>query len=62
MKRYLQDFLSVVKTLGTETDEVKDKIILSAMTELFSDSRCGCEVLTDVANAIMEKECDNESD
>ena len=62
MKHYLKDFLSVVKTLGTETDEVKDKIILSAMTELFSDSRCGCSVLTDVANAIMEKEQQNVSD
>ena len=62
MKRYLQDFLNTVQTLGTEPTETKEKVILIAMIELFNDSRCGCEVLTDISNEIMKRACEGDDD
>ena len=62
MKHYLKEFLAVVKTLGTETDEVKDKIILIAMLDIFENGRTSCDVLTDVSNEIIRKECDRLSE
>ncbi len=60
MKRYLQDFLSTVTTLGTEETKTKEKVVLIAMLELFENGRCGCEVLTDISNEIMQRACDDE--
>jgi len=59
MKRYLQDFLSTVTVLGTEDQKTKEKVVLIAMLELFENGRCGCEVLTDISNEIMKRECAN---
>ena len=59
MKRYLQDFLSTVTVLGIEDQKRKEKVVLIAMLELFENGRCGCEVLTDISNEIMKRECAN---
>ncbi len=58
MKRYLQDFLSTVTTLGTEETKTKEKVVLIAMLELFENGRTSCDVLADVANEIMQQECE----
>ena len=58
MRAYLKDFIQEVTNLKTDD---KEKEVLHTMLELFSDSRVGCEVLADIANAIMEKECADES-
>ena len=57
MKPYLRDFLSTVTVLGTEEQKTKEKVVLIAMLELFENGRCGCEVLTDISNEIMRREC-----
>ena len=57
MKRYLQDFLSTATVLGTEDQTTKEKVVLIAMLNLFDNGRCGCEVLTDISNEIMRREC-----
>ncbi len=62
MKRYLQDFLSTVTTLGTEETKTKEKVVLIAMLNLFENGRCGCEVLTDISNEIMKRACEGEDD
>ena len=60
MKPYLRDFLSTVTVLGTEEQKTKEKVVFIAMLELFENGRCGCEVLTDISNEIMKRECANE--
>ncbi len=60
MKRYLQDFLSTVTTLGTEETKTKEKVVLIAMLNLFENGRYGCEVLTDISNEIMQRACDED--
>lgn len=57
MKPYLRDFLSTATVLGTEDQTTKEKVLLIAMLELFDNGRCGCEVLTDISNEIMKREC-----
>ena len=59
MKPYLRDFISTVTVLGTEDQKTKEKVVLIAMIELFENGRCGCEVLTDISNEIMKRECAN---
>ncbi len=60
MKRYLQDFLSTVTTLGTEETKTKEKVVLIAMLEIFENGRTSCDVLADVANEIMKRACDDD--
>ncbi len=62
MKPYIRDFLSTVTTLGTEEIKTKEKVVLIAMLELFENGRCGCEVLTDISNEIMQRACDEDSE
>ena len=57
MKPYLRDFLGTATVLGTEDQTTKEKVLLIAMLNLFENGRCGCEVLTDISNEIMRREC-----
>ncbi len=62
MKRYLQDFLSTVTTLGTEETKTKEKVVLIALLEIFNNGRTSCDILTDISNEIIRKECERISE